>query len=74
MAKTKALISLAATVKLICVFVFTYTKIRFSHDTAKKTIGMDSADTQNCSEWRECLQGFKMMMIMMMMMMMITLN
>ena len=42
----------------------------------KKTIGMDSADTQNCSEWRGCLQGwksgFKMMMIMMVMM--ITLN
>ena len=30
--KTKALISFAA--KLICVFVFAYAKIRFSHDTA----------------------------------------
>ena len=33
-AKTKALISFAATVKLICVFVFAYAKIRFSHDKA----------------------------------------
>ena len=30
-AKTKALISLAVTAKLICVFVFAYTKSRFSH-------------------------------------------
>ena len=34
MAKTQARISFAVTVKLICVFVFAYTKIRFSHDTA----------------------------------------
>ena len=32
MAKTKALISYAVTAKLICVFVFAYAKIRFSHD------------------------------------------
>ena len=32
MAKTKALISFAATAKLICVFVFAYAKNRFSHD------------------------------------------
>ena len=32
--KTKALISFAVTVKLICVFVFAYTKSRFSHDAA----------------------------------------
>ena len=31
-AKTKALISFAVTAKLICVFVFAYAKIRFSHD------------------------------------------
>ena len=31
-AKTKALISFAVTAKLICVFVFAYVKIRFSHD------------------------------------------
>ena len=30
-AKTKALISFAVTAKLICVFVFAYTKRRFSH-------------------------------------------
>ena len=30
-AKTKALISFAVTANLICVFVFAYTKSRFSH-------------------------------------------
>ena len=34
MAKTKALISFAVTAKLICVFVFAYAKIRFSHNEA----------------------------------------
>ena len=34
-AKTKALISFAATVKLICIFVFAYAKSRFSHDEAQ---------------------------------------
>ena len=33
-AKTKALISLAVTAKLICVFVFAYAKSPFSHDGA----------------------------------------
>ena len=33
-AQTKALISFAVTVKLICVFVFVYVKCRFSHDAA----------------------------------------
>ena len=33
-AKTKALISLAITAKLICVFVFAYAKIRFSLNEA----------------------------------------
>ena len=33
-AKTKALISFAVTAKLICVFVFAYVKIRFSHNEA----------------------------------------
>ena len=33
-AKTKALISFAVTAKLICVFVFAYAKIRFSHNEA----------------------------------------
>ena len=36
-AKTKALISFAVTAKLICVFVFAYEKIRFSHDAAQIT-------------------------------------
>ena len=35
MAKTKALISFAVTVKLICFFVFAYAKSRFSHDAAQ---------------------------------------
>ena len=34
MAKTKALISFAVTAKLICVFVFAYANIRFSHVAA----------------------------------------
>ena len=34
-AKTKALISFAATAKLICVFVFAYAKCWFSHDAAQ---------------------------------------
>ena len=33
-AKTKVLISFAVTAKLICVFVFAFAKIRFSHDAA----------------------------------------
>ena len=33
-AKTKALISFAVTVKLICVFVFVYAKSWFSHEEA----------------------------------------
>ena len=33
-AKTKAQISFAVTAKLICVFVFAYAKIRFSHNEA----------------------------------------
>ena len=33
-AKTNALISFAVAAKLICVFVFEYAKIRFSHDAA----------------------------------------
>ena len=32
--KTKALISFAVTAKVICVFVFSYAKSRFSHDAA----------------------------------------
>ena len=34
-AKTKALISFAATATLICVFVFAYAINRFSHDAAQ---------------------------------------
>ena len=34
-AKTKALTSFAVIAKLICVFVFAYAKIQFSHDEAQ---------------------------------------
>ena len=34
-AKTKALISIAVTAKLICVFVFAYADCWFSHDAAQ---------------------------------------
>ena len=34
-AKTKALISCAVTAQLICSFVYTYAKIRFSHNEAQ---------------------------------------
>ena len=37
-AKTKALISLVVTAKLICVFAFAYAKSRFSHDEAQLMI------------------------------------
>ena len=37
-AKTKALISFGLTGKLICVFVFAYANIRFSHNEAQITM------------------------------------
>ena len=37
-AKTKALISFAATAKLICIFVFSYANCWFSHDMAQMLI------------------------------------
>ena len=37
-AKTKAQISFAVTTKLICVFVFAFAKIRFSHDAAQMMV------------------------------------
>ena len=37
--KTNAPISFAVTAKLICVFVFTYAKSRFSHDEARLSSG-----------------------------------
>ena len=40
MAKTKALISFAATAKLVCVFGFAYAKGRFSHDAAHFILGI----------------------------------
>ena len=41
-AKIKALISFAATAKLICVFVFTYAKSWFSHNEAQIMSGVTS--------------------------------
>ena len=38
-AKTKTMISFAVTEKLICVFVFAYAKIRFSHVPAHISYG-----------------------------------
>ena len=53
-AKTKALISFAVTAKLICVFVFAYTKSRFSHDKAQITYSAikvsRSHETSNSNE------------------------
>ena len=51
-AKTKALISLVDTAKLICVFVFAYAKRWFSHDAAhfefyKCTRGADTDNDTN---------------------------
>ena len=41
-AKTKALISFAVTAKLICVFVFAYAIIWFSHDAALICVTINS--------------------------------
>ena len=49
-AKTKALISFAVTAKLICVFVFTYAKIRFSHDVAQ-VMGLKCLPLSRFSAW-----------------------
>ena len=38
--RVNALISFAITAKLICVFVFAYTKSRFSHDEARMGTGV----------------------------------
>ena len=46
-AKTKALISFAVTAKLICLFVFTYAKSRFSHDAAQITKTNQAKKAQN---------------------------
>ena len=45
-AKTKALISCAVTVQLICIFVFTFAKSRFSHDAAHLHTGEDNDDVE----------------------------
>ena len=41
-AKTKVLVSCVATVQLICIFVFAYTKGRFSHDLHNKATSMQT--------------------------------
>ena len=43
--KTKALIRIAVTAKLICVFVFAYAKIGFSHVAAHNVL--DDSDQQS---------------------------
>ena len=45
MANAKALISFAATAKLICVFVFAYAKSRFSHNAAQLVFLLNSVET-----------------------------
>ena len=42
--KTKALISFAVTMKLICFFVFAYAKSRFSHDAAQLILKTNQDD------------------------------
>ena len=44
MVKKKALISFAVTAKLICVFVFAYAKIRFSHVAAHIILDNNTTD------------------------------
>ena len=45
-AKTKVLISFTVTAKLICVFVFAYAKLCFSHDAAKiSLVDLNKHDT-----------------------------
>ena len=46
-AKTKVLISCMVTTQLICIFVFTYTKGRFSHDVALKFLNRPSIYIQS---------------------------
>ena len=54
MAKTKALISFAVTAKLICVFVFAYAKIRFSHDAAHIIVFANRIDKRNGFSFDAC--------------------
>ena len=55
-AKTKALIRCAVTAQLICVFVFAYVKIRFSHNEARIYSGVYSLERNiPASHWSVCL-------------------
>ena len=56
-AKTKALISFAVTAKLICVFVFAYAKIRFSHVAAHIYIAFKKNNMENTVDIHEFLNG-----------------
>ena len=58
-AKTKTLISFAVTAKLICVFVFAYAKIRFSHVAAQLfTVKYLSCRYKcNCNVWWNFIDG-----------------
>ena len=54
-AKTKALISFAVTVKLICVFVFAYAKCRFSHNAAHIISLVSISVTDPCGNPKQAL-------------------
>ena len=56
--KTKALISFAITAKLICVFVFAYTKSRFSHDEAHLSDFFKYKTHLNIKSKQSCLSNF----------------
>ena len=62
MAKTKALISFAVTAKLICVFVFAYAKIRFSHDAAHMTGSLTVASLEQVARQLSS-NGLKLMSV-----------
>ena len=56
-AKTKALINLTVTAKLICIFVFAYTKSQFSHDVTQirlsgKPLNIELSFERHCEKTR----------------------
>ena len=55
--KTKVLISWAVTAQLICVFVFAYAKIRFSHDAAHLIFSLNY-HVGKTQSYEECTCGF----------------
>ena len=57
-AKTKVLISCADTAQLICVFVFAYGNIRFSHDAAQFRVLINSKFGLFLSNFLILIQSF----------------